>query len=91
MSESLPPATEDALVAEGDRMVIYGAILVALFLAALDQTIVPTALPRMVEDLQGIDRYAWVATAYLLAYGPDSYRRHCTCHAGTRASPPHHA
>jgi EmrB/QacA subfamily drug resistance transporter len=39
----------------------------ALFLAALDQTIVATALPRMVEDLQGVDRYAWVATAYLLA------------------------
>jgi EmrB/QacA subfamily drug resistance transporter len=39
----------------------------ALFLAALDQTIVATALPRMVEDLGGIDRYAWVATSYLLA------------------------
>ncbi len=48
-------------------MVIYLAILMALFLAALDQTIVSTALPRMVEDLQGVDRYAWVATAYLLA------------------------
>lgn len=39
----------------------------ALFLAALDQTIVSTALPRIVEDLQGVDRYAWVVTAYLLA------------------------
>jgi EmrB/QacA subfamily drug resistance transporter len=48
-------------------MVIYLAVLSALFLAALDQTIVATALPRMVEDLQGVDRYAWVATAYLLA------------------------
>lgn len=48
-------------------MVIYLAILMALFLAAIDQTIVATALPRMVEDLQGIDRYAWVATTYLLA------------------------
>ena len=48
-------------------MVIYLAILGALFLAALDQTIVSTALPRMVEDLAGVDRYAWVATAYLLA------------------------
>jgi len=41
-------------------------MLMALFLAALDQTIVATALPRMVEDLQAVDRYAWVATAYLL-------------------------
>lgn len=50
-----------------DRSVIYFAILIALFLAALDQTIVSTALPQMVEDLEGVDRYAWVATAYLLA------------------------
>lgn len=50
-----------------DRSVIYFAILIALFLAALDQTIVATALPQMVEDLEGVDRYAWVATAYLLA------------------------
>ncbi len=42
-------------------------ILLALFLGALDQTIVATALPRIVKDLSGLDRYAWVATAYLLA------------------------
>ena len=42
-------------------------ILLALFLGALDQTIVSTALPRIVEDLQGLQRYDWVATAYLLA------------------------
>jgi len=54
-------------VSDRDRMVIYLAVLMALFLAALDQTIVATALPRMVEDLQGVDRYAWVATSYLLA------------------------
>ena len=69
-------------------MVIYLAVLMALFLAALDQTIVATALPKMVEDLEGIDRYAWVATAYLLAstalalvYGKlaDTYsRKHVT-------------
>lgn len=54
-------------VSDRDRTVIYLAVLMALFLAALDQTIVATALPRMVEDLGGIDRYAWVATSYLLA------------------------
>jgi len=42
-------------------------ILLALFLGALDQTIVATALPRIVSDLSGLNRYAWVATAYLLA------------------------
>jgi len=42
-------------------------VLLALFLGALDQTIVATALPRIVQDLKGLDRYTWVATAYLLA------------------------
>jgi len=42
-------------------------VLLALFLGALDQTIVATALPRIVQDLRGLDRYTWVATPYLLA------------------------
>ncbi len=50
-----------------DRTLTLVGILMALFLGALDQTIVATALPRMVEDLGGLDRYAWVATSYLLA------------------------
>ena len=83
-----PPGPFHAPVSDRDRMVIYLSILMALFLAALDQTIVATALPEMVEDLEGIDRYAWVATAYLLAstalalvYGKlaDTYpRKHVT-------------
>ena len=64
---STPSGADKAPVSGRDRTVIYLSILTALFLAALDQTIVATALPRMVEDLQGIDRYAWVATAYLMA------------------------
>jgi len=42
-------------------------IALAMFLAALDQTIVGTALPRIVAELQGLDYYAWVATSYLVA------------------------
>ncbi|QNL52683.1 MFS transporter [Olivibacter sp. SDN3] len=42
-------------------------VLLALFLGALDQTIVATALPKIASDLQGIDRFSWVATAYLVA------------------------
>ena len=42
-------------------------IVMALFLGALDQTIVATALPSIVDDLGGVSRYAWVATAYVLA------------------------
>ena len=43
------------------------ALMLTLLLEALDQTIVGTALPRIVADLQGFDRYTWVVTAYLLA------------------------
>ena len=42
-------------------------MLLAMFLAALDQTIVATALPRVVTDLGGLDQFAWVFTAYMLA------------------------
>src|SRR5437660_4428647 len=41
-------------------------LLVSILLAALDQTIVGTAMPRVVADLQGFEHYAWVTTAYLL-------------------------
>ena len=41
-------------------------VLTAMLLAALDQTIVSTALPRIVQELHGLDRLTWVVTAYLL-------------------------
>ena len=44
-----------------------GGVMVGLFLAALDQTIVATAIPRIVTDLGGFDRIAWIATAYIVA------------------------
>src|SRR6202048_3665893 len=43
------------------------ALMLTLLLEALDQTIVGTALPRIVGNLQGFDRYIWVVTAYTLA------------------------
>ncbi len=48
-------------------MLILVGVLLGLFLSALDQTIVSTALPRIVADLQGIDLIGWVSTSYLLA------------------------
>ncbi len=45
---------------------VLAALLLTLLLEALDQTIVGTALPRIVGQLQGFDRYTWVVTAYLL-------------------------
>jgi EmrB/QacA subfamily drug resistance transporter len=46
---------------------IFGALLLVLLLASLDQTIVATALPTIVGDLGGIEHLSWVVTAYLLA------------------------
>jgi EmrB/QacA subfamily drug resistance transporter len=48
------------------RFEILGAILLALFLGALDQTIVGPVLPTIAKDLNGIDLYTWVVTAYLV-------------------------
>src|SRR5437879_9692270 len=48
------------------RLEILAAILLALFLFALDQTVVGTALPRIVTDLHGDTLYTWAVTIYLL-------------------------
>src|ERR1044072_9990218 len=45
---------------------VFGALFLALWLAALDQTVVSTALPTMVADLGGLSYLSWVVTAYLL-------------------------
>jgi len=56
----------DGALSPRARLEILGAILLALFLFALDQTVVGTALPRIVTDLHGNDLYTWVVTIYLL-------------------------
>jgi EmrB/QacA subfamily drug resistance transporter len=50
----------------GRVLTIYAGLMLTLLLAALDQTIVATALPRIVSDLGGITQYSWVFTAYML-------------------------
>jgi EmrB/QacA subfamily drug resistance transporter len=47
-------------------MVILGGLMTGMLLAALDQTIVSTALKSIVEDFDGLNHYTWVVTAYLL-------------------------
>jgi EmrB/QacA subfamily drug resistance transporter len=49
------------------KAVVLAGVLTGLFLAALDQTIVATALPAIIADLRGIDMLAWVTTSYLVA------------------------
>src|SRR6187402_159985 len=48
------------------RMRVLGAVMVGVFLAALDQTVVGTALPQIITDLGGNNLYTWAFTAYLL-------------------------
>jgi hypothetical protein len=49
------------------KALVLAGVMMALFLAALDQTIVATALPRIVSELQGMEFFAWTSTSYLLA------------------------
>jgi EmrB/QacA subfamily drug resistance transporter len=53
--------------ARGGLLVIFAALMLAILLAALDQTIVSTALPTIVGDLGGLSHLSWVVTAYMLA------------------------
>src|SRR3954449_8240815 len=48
-------------------LVIFSGLALGMLLAALDQTIVATALPTIVGDVGGIEHLSWVVTAYLLA------------------------
>jgi len=48
-------------------LVIYSALMLGMLLAALDQTIVATALPTIVSDLGGLSHLSWVVTSYILA------------------------
>jgi EmrB/QacA subfamily drug resistance transporter len=63
-STSAPPA--DALT-HRQILTVFAGLMTAMLLAALDQTIVATALPTIVGDLGGLQHLSWVVTAYLLA------------------------
>ena len=76
--ESLPDQTRDEAIApslEEDpalglsrraKLEILGAVMLGMFLSALDQTIVGPVLPKIVSDLNGTDFYTWAVTIYLL-------------------------
>ena len=65
MAQAFPNAAP-VLVDPRTRTQIVVAVMLGLFLAALDQTVVGTALPRIVTELRGNDIYTWAFTAYLL-------------------------
>ncbi len=66
MTQNRPVDDAPVHVDHRARMEILGAILLTIFLSALDQTVVGTALPRIVTDLSGNELYTWVVTVYLL-------------------------
>ena len=69
MSETATAAVPEPAVALSHRrvLIVIGALMLGMFLAALDQTVVSTALPTIVGDLNGASHLSWVVTAYLLA------------------------
>ena len=86
-----PSATDEPAIQLSDRarLEILGAILLALFLFALDQTVVGTALPVIVTDLEGNELYTWAVTIYLLT--SDDQRPDLRQAVGpVRAAPDHH-
>ncbi len=67
MSSPLSPPAPSPVQGASSVRVVIGSVAVLLLLAALDQTIVSTALPTIVADLGGLDHLSWVVTAYILA------------------------
>src|SRR5438094_5227954 len=57
---------EQPLFSRRDTLLTMLGVLMVMLLASLDQTIVSTAMPRVIADLKGFDEYTWVSTAYLL-------------------------
>src|SRR6202042_1222548 len=66
MTSTLPAAGPPA-IEQRRLLVIIGALLLGMLLAALDQTIVATALPTIAGDLHGLSDLSWIVTAYILA------------------------
>ena len=69
MRAAAAPVPIDSYTPLPRRQVVLtmGGLMLALFLASLDQTVVSTAMPRIIADLGGFDRFTWVTTAYLVA------------------------
>ncbi|KIM59170.1 hypothetical protein SCLCIDRAFT_1217953 [Scleroderma citrinum Foug A] len=71
--KSAPGATwknnEEHIVPKNRLGIVFAGLMCSVFLAALDQTIVATALPTIVSQLGGGNKYSWVGSAYMLAAG----------------------
>ncbi|MEO6799436.1 MAG: MDR family MFS transporter [Rhodanobacter sp.] len=62
-----PQASGSGALRDPSVRLIFGALMLVMLLASLDQTIVSTALPTIVEEFGGLEHLSWIVTAYLLA------------------------
>ena len=73
MNETLPlpePGDSPGMgsnLSKGRLAAVIAGTMLGMLLAALDQTIVGTAMPRVIAELNGLEHYAWVFTGYMLA------------------------
>ncbi|HEX7209995.1 MAG TPA: MDR family MFS transporter [Propionibacteriaceae bacterium] len=63
---SIAPGPSGDYLSHRQILVVLGGLMAGMFLAALDQSIVGVALPRITSELGGLDKLSWVVTAYLL-------------------------
>ncbi|WP_328878224.1 MFS transporter [Streptomyces sp. NBC_00299] len=64
--QQAPPQDADSQLSPRRVRLVFFALMLALLLAALEQMIVATALPKIVGELHGLDKMSWAITAYLL-------------------------
>src|SRR5215217_6200611 len=65
--QAAAPVEITSRISHDNVLVVFGGLLLVMLLAALDSTIVATALPTIVNELGGLAHLSWVVTAYLLA------------------------
>ncbi len=65
-SPNIAPGPSGDYLSHRQILVVLGGLMAGMFLAALDQSIVGVALPRITSELGGLDKLSWVVTAYLL-------------------------
>lgn len=66
-SPAMPSSEGNSYLSHQQILVVLTGLMAGMFLAALDQSIVGVALPRIVSDLGGLNHLSWVVTAYLLS------------------------
>jgi EmrB/QacA subfamily drug resistance transporter len=64
--KEIPQADDMPRYSRRDTLLTMCGVLMVMLLGSLDQTVVSTAMPHVIADLHGFDRYTWVSTAYLL-------------------------